>query len=393
MSQPNADALAQRALAALSKEDPREARQLLMEAVQAAPERPDLLHALGTVQLQMGEPELGKPLIEQAIVIAQEQAAASPERAEFFAPMIEGFLLGLAAACEDLDAPDEARAAYARVLSANDGQPRARAGHAHLLLAWGELDAGRSELARYLDEDRDENAFLEGAEAYLGALDAFRRDDIHPRELLVAHRESYVEMFDHYAAKQAAHGWIAEAARMKRGPDGRIVPVIPEGARPYAAVRVDLVDPQTGQVGQVGDQPMVVALAGYEPLARAPALFIWRDQAFDLRVSTQAPWDQLPIQVRFDASGPRLRAAVEALDGLIGDWYARGFDGAFGDGDGRRFHYVSDPEPRRDGAGVVYHVDLGRARVDAIDDLVRRLSVLHASHPIARVVIGRGYLP
>ena len=68
-----------------------------------------------------------------------------------------------------------------------------------------------------------------------------------------------------------------------------------------------------------------------------------RDQAFDLRVRTQAPWDQLPIQVRFDASGPRLRAAVEALEGPIGDWYARGFDGALGDGDGRRFHYVSDP--------------------------------------------------
>jgi hypothetical protein len=200
-------------------------------------------------------------------------------------------------------------------------------------------------------------------------------------------------MFDHYAAEQAAQGWIAEAARMKRAPDGRIVPVIPEGARPYAAVRVDLVDPRTGQVGQVGDQPMVVALGGYEPLARAPALLAWTGQPFDLRVSTQAPWDQLPIQVRFDVSGPRAREAVEALDALIGDWYTRGYDGAFGDGDGRRFHYVSDPELRRGGAAVVYHLDMGRARIDAIDDLVRRLGVLHASFQILRVVLGRGYLP
>ncbi|MBK9370442.1 MAG: hypothetical protein IPN01_29815 [Deltaproteobacteria bacterium] len=52
---------------------------------------------------------------------------------------------------------------------------------------------------------------------------------------------------------------------MRRAPDGRLVPSILDGARPYAGVRVDLVDPSTGRAGQVGDQPMVVAVAGLEP--------------------------------------------------------------------------------------------------------------------------------
>ncbi|MFZ5476440.1 MAG: tetratricopeptide repeat protein [Myxococcota bacterium] len=379
--------LAERALKALQNDDPREARKLLMEAVHAAPDRPDLLNALGVVQLQLGEPELGKPLIEQAVAMATE-LRANPERREQADQMVEGFLLGLAAACEDLDLPDEAEAAYRRVLAENPGQPRARQGHAHLLLAWGRLDEGRAELARYIDEDRDEDPFVDSAEAFLGQLERFVKEDVHPREFLVAHRGSYCEMFDHYAEEQAKLGWIAEAARMKRAPDGRVVPMIPEGARPYAAVRVDLVNPQTSEIGQVGDQPMVVALAEYQALARAPVLVAWRNHPFDLRVSSQAPWDQLPIHVLFEKPG-----ALDDLDAVVGDWYAAGWNGAFGSRDAGRFHYVSDPEPRRGGRGVVYHLDLGRASIDAIDDLLRRLTVLHERKKIARVVIGRGFLP
>jgi Flp pilus assembly protein TadD len=382
------EALAERALKALAGEDPREARKLLMAALDAAPMRPDLLNALGVVHLQLGEPELGKPLIEQAIAVLSDQVAATPDRRAQAETMIEGFLLGLAAACEDLDAPAEAAAAYRRVLAATPGQPRARAGLGHLLLAWGELDAGRAELSAYVDEDRDEDAFVEAVEAFLTELSGFVRADVHPNELLNAHRGSYVDMFDHYAAEQAKLGWIAEAARMKRAPDGRIVPVIADGARPYAAVRVDLVNPATSEIGQVGDQPMVVALADYQALARAPVLFTWRERAFDLRVSTQAPWDQLPIHILFDTPGH-----VDALDGLIGDWYTQGWDGAFGSRDGGRFHYISDPEVRRDGRAVVYHVDLGRASVAAIDDLLRRLEGFHGEHPIRRMILGRGYLP
>ncbi len=381
------EALAERALKALSEDDPREARKLLVEAVRAAPNRPDLLNALGVVQLQLGEPELGKPLIEQAIAAATDEAARDPSRKEQADIMVEGFLLSLAAACEDLDAPDEAEAAYQRVLAANPGQPRARQGYAHLLFGWGRIDDGRRELGRYVEEDRDEDPFIDGAAAYLTELARFVREDIHPGEFLNAHRGSYVEMFDHYAAEQAKLGWIAEAARMKRAPDGRIVPSIPEGARPYAAVRVDLVNPNTSEIGQVGDQPMVVALADYQALARAPVTIPWRERAFDLRISSQAPWDQLPVQILFAGRAP------EEVDALIGDWYFAGWDGAWGSRDGGRFHYISDPELRRDGRAVVYHVDMGRSAVAAIEDLVRRLEGFHGEYPIRTVLIGRGFLP
>jgi hypothetical protein len=87
------------------------------------------------------------------------------------------------------------------------------------------------------------------------------------------------------------------------------------------------------------------------------------------------------------------RDSVEAVDGLIGDWYRAGFDGAFGTRDAQRFHYVSDPDVKRDGFGVTYNVDLGRARIDGLDDLLRRLVGFHASHPLRTLIVGRGYLP
>jgi len=138
----------------------------------------------------------------------------------------------------------------------------------------------------------------------------------------------------------------------------------------------------------VGDQPYVVALADYQALARAPAAIPWKKFDFDVRVSTQAPWDQLPVSVLFERDG-----GPEALDAVIGDWYADGYNGKFGTKDGQRFHYVSDPELKRGGRGVTYNIDLGRARTEAIDDLLRRLGVLHGSYPIRRVLLGRGFLP
>ena len=381
------EALADRALKALSEENPREARKHLLAALEAAPDRADLLNALGFVHLQLGEPELAKPLLEQAVAALLADVAAHPERKAQADTMLEGFLLSLAAANEDLDLPAEAVAVYRRVLAANPGQPRAQQGIAFLYFASGQLAEARRELARYVEEDRDENPFIEGAEAYLQEVVRFLREDIHPRELLNAHHGSYCQMFDHYAAEQAKNGWIAEAARMKRAPDGRVVPIIPEGARPYAAIRVDLVNPSTSEVGQVGDQPMVVALADYQALARSPALFAWRERAFDLYVSTQAPWDQLPIQLLFAGSG-----AIDDADAVIGDWYMAGWDGAWGTRDGGRMHYISDPDVRRDGRALVYHVDMGRASVAAIEDLIRRLEGLHGTHRIAQVILGRGHL-
>jgi tetratricopeptide (TPR) repeat protein len=389
VSTPDPDALARDAMQALHADDPRKAREMLFEAVRGSPGRADLIHALGSVHLQLGEPELGLPLLQQALRVLDDSLARDSAARESQAPLREGILLALAAAAEDLDQPDAAEATYRQLLAEHPNQPRSRQALAHLLLTRGQVDAGRAALQRYVDEGLDGQDFLAGSRAFLDALAAWIGRDVHPRELIAAHRGSYVEMFDHYAAMQAKHGWVAEAARMRRMPEGGIAPVIPDGARPYAAVRVDLVDPATSEVGQVGDQPMVVGLAGFEPLAQAPVLFAWPGWAFPVRVSTQAPWDQLPLQIRFTTASP---AALEALDGVIGDWYRQGFDGAFGTPDGQRFHYISDPEPRRGGSGVVYHLDGGRARDEAIDALLRRMEVLHATHPVAEIVIGRGHL-
>jgi hypothetical protein len=132
---------------------------------------------------------------------------------------------------------------------------------------------------------------------------------------------------------------------------------------------------------------MLVGVKGYEVLAEAPALLPWPGVTFDLRASTQAPWDQFPIQILLEDQNP-----LDVVDPLIGEWYRAGYDGAFGTREGGRFHYISDPERVRS-CGVLYHVDLGRAEFRAIEDLVARLSSLHDAHRIARVVLGRGHLP
>ncbi len=226
-----------------------------------------------------------------------------------------------------------------------------------------------------------------GARAVVEALDRWRASGEHPRTFLVAHRERYCRFFDDMARDAATRGWVAEAAVYARGPDGDARPLVPEGARPYATVRVDLVDPTTGQRGLVGEQPMVVARRGLEPLARIPLLIPWPEVPFDLRVSTQAPWDELPIQVLLEDGD-----AVERVDPVVGAWYAEGYEGRFGEADRGRFHYVGDPERTRL-HGAVWRVDLGRARVEAVDALVERLVALHRGTPVRRVILGRGSLP
>ena len=391
MTETEINLLAESALQALGRDDPRKARELLMEAIGAAPSRPDLVHALGVVQLQLGEAHLGLPLVEQAIRMAEEQAAAGGQAAVKGKEMLEGFMLSLAAAHEDLDQPAEAEVAYRAILNRWPGQARARHQFALLLLAWGRMDEGLAELELYLKEDKDDPDAVRGMTALLSEIRLYLTRKLHPKNFLEAHRESYVEMFNGYLAGPAK-GWIAEPAKMRRGPDGRPVVIVPEGARPYAGVRVDLVNPDSNQIGQVGDQPMVVQLAEFPALAQAPVQFRWEHEEFDLRVSTQCPWDQLPIHILF-RDGPGAEGALEAADQLVGAWYVAGFDGAFGTPEGHRMHDISYPQAVRGFLGVTYDVDMGRAELRAIDDLVQRLQHLHALHPIDRVILGRGYLP
>ena len=79
------------------------------------------------------------------------------------------------------------------------------------------------------------------------------------------------------------------------------------------------------------------------------------------------------------------------IGAVIGDWYTAGFEGAFGSHDAGRLHEISDLEVGTQ--AIRLSVDCGRASLAAIDDLLRRLTVLHASLPLPAVHFGRGYPP
>lgn len=377
----SAEELANKAMSAINEGNAKEGKELLLAALAEDPDRLDLRHALTVTQLQLGEPlaalQTNQEVYELALEVADETTAA----------LMAQIVLTRAAIYEDLAQPAEAEAAYREVLENAPDHPSAQQGLGYLLLAWGRIDEGVALLSRFVENPGEGSEFRDATAGVLESLKRFLREDIHPKELLTAHRGSYVEFFDHHAERMAKQGWLAEAAKMKRDGD-RLVPSIPEGARPYAAVRVDLVDPKTGQAGLVGNEPMIVALSGYEPLAHAPILFPTPSEAgFQIWTSSQAPWDQLPIQIRFAGD-----VDIERIDAVIGDWYTSGFSGDFGSHDRGRLHYISDPERFQPNA-VAYHVDCGRAELAAIDTLLRRLAVLSSQEKIRHVVIGRGFLP
>ena len=381
---PSDNPQAMSALESLKEGRPDEAIHALQTALQDEPHRLDLIHALAIAHLQLGH-------AQEALRLTINAETLIEIRGDPFAQHVwPQLLLARAAAYEDLYDPKGAERTFKTLLDLEPRDPRARQGWA-TILGWGRSDEGLSELDRYLQDDVDEPDFLKGTSDFRSAVSRFINEDIHPQIFLEAHRGAYNEFFNHHAEQMAAQGWIAEAAQMMRNEAGEVVPRIPPGARHYAAVRVDLVNPETGQPGQIGDQPMIVAVADYEALAQAPVLISWpkQDWPFPLYVCSQVPWDQLPVQVRFDSIDVD---PVAVLDPVIGDWYADGYDGAFGRPTEGRFHTISDPETIGTDS-VLYHVDLGRSEQTAIPDLLRRLSVLHAQYPIRCVLLGRGYLP
>lgn len=378
------DGVAEQAMAALRGDDPVKAARLLREILQKAPGRLDLVHALAVTELRMGDAREALETARKGIVEAER---LRDETASMMMPQLK---LVEASAAEDLGDPAAALAAYDEILVHEPEQPRARQGRGHVLLAWGRVTEGLQALDAYIEDKADEPPFLQAAELFVDEVRRFVRDDIHPKEFLAAHRGSYVEMFDHYAEKMGKEGWIAEAARMMRDDDGKVVPIIPEGAAPYAAVRVDLVNPQSGQPGRIADQPMVVALADYPAVAQAPVVMTWPagDWPFVVSICSQVPWNDLTVVV-VPHGDPEV--AARAIDAVVGDWYTAGFDGAFGSHDAGRLHEISDLEVGP--AGVRFSVDCGRAALGAVDDLLRRLTVLHATQPLRCVHLGRGYPP
>ena len=108
-------------------------------------------------------------------------------------------------------------------------------------------------------------------------------------------------------------------------------------------------------------------------------------------VSSRCPWHWLGVVVQFRERTSEVDR-IACIDEVIGAWYLAGYNGEFGDEGSGRFHYVTDPEPIGT-RSVAYIVDLGRSRLDAIRDLLRRLAELHARHPLRRVLFGEGRLP
>ena len=373
------------ALEAIQGDDLDAARTALLAALTEHPERIDLVHSLSIIELQSGRPEQALDLVEKGAAVLRERNGPGD------AKMIPLLLLSAGAACEEMGNPANALEAYEQILKTEPGHPLATQGKGHLLLAWGRMEEGLQALQAVVDAHDDDPRFLEATAKRIAGVHAFNADDLHPRNFVDAHRGTYCEFFTHHADRTAADGWIAEAARMRRDETGALVPTIADGARPYAATRVDLVDPATGQAGLVGDEPMIAAISGHEIIAQAPIVFEWPNDNFRVWGSSQTPWNLLNISVVFEELN-ELDAALEQLDATIGDWYTAGFSGEFGSQDRGRFHNISDPIPSGE-RGVRYDIDCGRAEARAVDDLLNRLAVLNSSHSIRTVMIGRGFVP
>lgn len=385
MADPAVDEHARAGLKAISDRRFDDAIQAFRAAVARAPERPDINHALGMAHLHRGDVGNAVPHLEAAVTLSAPYDAPQHE------PLKRDFHLSLATAYQMLDRIEDARRALEQIVARWPDTVEARLQLGQLLLSSGRP----TEACEVYDDaidwlDKDQRA---SAEALVGTVRAFLATAHAPSVFLEAHADSYRQYFDEIAKAQAEQGWFAEAAQMRRGDDGEVRAVLPEGARPYALVRVDLVNPADGTVSSVysESEPMVVAIEGLEPLAQVPVLLPWTGHPFEVLVSSRCPWHWLSIVIQLAAPTPP-DERLARLDDAVGAWYLDGYNGKFGEADTGRFHYVTDPEPL--GASALsYTVDLGRARFDAIGDLLARLAKVHATSPIRRVVFGEGRLP
>jgi hypothetical protein len=370
-------------VAALESQDYDRAIAELTEAMKVEAGRPDVLNLLGNAHLLKGEVGTAVDYLGVAFDVAL------PVEDPQVAPMQQTYGVQYADALTALDRVPEAeqvlRKLIARFPDAVDPQARL----AQLLLASTRMAEGL-QLCRRLSSSALDAESREAAAAVAGATQAFLDTGHEASIFLEAHRESYVSWFDEVVGPKEKEGWYAEAARMSRGPDGNPVPIVADGARPWALTRIDLVDPRNGQPGTVyaDDDPMIVGLQGFEPLAQTPVLFKWDGAPLPTWISSRCPWHWLAIHVQFASPCD----APSALEPVIAPWYLEGYNGSYGTQTGGRFHYATDLERIGD-RGVSLIVDLGRARLEAIPELLKRLSVLSNRQLIERVIIGEGRLP
>jgi len=358
----------------------------LQEALKLDDTRPDLNNALGMTFLRRGDAANGLPLLKRAVELAEPYT--QPEHQE----MRLHFHMGLATAQQVLDLVSDSLETLEDAVTRWPNSLEARLQLAQLHMQTGKLKEGISRFQALHEDMSIDPEYREMSRVLAETVKTFIDSNLTGDVFLHAHQESYKQYFDEVSAEQIKNGWFAEAARMKKGPDGQPQPIIAEGARPYAMERVDLVNPEDGTAANVYSEtePMIVTVNGFEPLAQVPVVFDWPGRPFDVRVCSRCPWHWLDILVQFaqDGSSEQL---ISRLDPTIGDWYLAGFNGDFGEKESGRFHYITDPESI--GTNTVnYRVDLGRSRFEAIENLLQRLEVLHASTPINCILFGQGKL-
>jgi thioredoxin-like negative regulator of GroEL len=362
--------------------------QEFQAALALAPERPDMNSALGRAYLYRGEVHSAIPHLEAAVRLAE------PYNAPEHQALKRDFQTTLATAYTLADRVGDARAELERAVATWPDSLETRMQLGSLLVNACLPREGAAVYHQVSEDMAFAPEIREAAGALAGALNAVLDDEeLEGEVFLRAHAESYKGLFDEHAAELVPQGWYAEAARMVRGPDGEPKPLLAQGAQEWAMERVDLVNPQDGNVARVGDEkePMVVAVNGLEPLAQIPAMIPWRGWPFAVFVGTRSPWHWLTIVIQLrEPSPPRHRVAL--LDPVVGSWYLAGYNGDFGDADSGRFHYATQAEPVGDRA-LAWTFDLGRAAPDAARALLQRLVVLNDRVPIQRVLFGQGRLP
>ena len=376
---PTLDEFAKAGIQAINEKKYDAAVKAFEGALALEPERPDMNSAMGMALLHRGEAGAAIPYLEKAVEYSEPYTSAEHQE------MKRHFRLGLATAYELVDRSAEALRVLEVTHQRGPDKIEAKLQMGQILLAAGRVNEGVKLYEDLPKSDLLDKDAKEAAAAVVGAIRAFQESDHGGDVFLRAHAESYKAYFDDVSKEPVESGWYAEAARMARGADGEVRPLIPKGARSYAMQRIDLVDPKDGTASGVYSEqdPMIVSLNGLEPLAQLAIAFPWKEWGFETLVSSRCPWHWLQITFQF-----RDKADVEAIDQVMGPWYLAGFNGDFGEKDSGRFHYITDPEPGPHET-VTYMVDLGRAKYDAILALFRQLMVQHEKTPFRRVLLGQ----
>lgn len=375
---------AQAGMSALEERKFEEAIASFEAAVALQPDRPDMNYMLGLSHALRMDMVTAIPHLEKAVELAE------PFAEENLQAMKRDYHLQLATAYVAADRVLDGERALSGAIERWPKEGRPRLQLAQLYAASCRIDEALKHWTEALDVLPSEQQ--EAAEALVGAVGAYQSTEHQANVFLKAHAESYIAYFTEIVGQNPE--WYPEAERLARSVDsGELVPVLADGARPWAVSRVDLVDPESHEVHGIysESETMVVALNGLEPLAQATLMFPWEGYPFEVFVCSQCPWHWLSVVVQFEARGDEVDL-MDRIDERVGQWYLDGFNGSWGDAKGGRFHYASDPVCF-DGRAVAYTFDLGRARYECIEALLNRLTILHDTHRVSRVLFGGGRLP